>query len=274
MAIKKPASKKKAVPVKQEKKMKRTIVKAAPSKTPAKTPPAKVEVIVEPVKKAKGKSKVAPASVPVEVKVHESVYPGARVVADHEMHTALEVSRIDGIVTYATHDSSESFQLFETTEQSFDKKYTRTMKDYPVEKAAALYASFARELGGSEEVMAVLAHLTTLSPQEIRMATSRNVKNLAATEAKKVIAAAKPKPVKEPKEPKAAKEPKVTGGAKRETAASLFQLLIMQGKLTDDKIFEQVQTKFGLSDSKRGYVTWYRNHLKKNGQNPPTGKEK
>lgn len=59
----------------------------------------------------------------------------------------------------------------------------------------------------------------------------------------------------------------------RESAAQMFQDLIMAGNLTDDKIFEKVQAKFGLSDDKRSYVAWYRNKLKKDGKKPPAAKE-
>jgi len=52
----------------------------------------------------------------------------------------------------------------------------------------------------------------------------------------------------------------------------MFQDLIMAGKLTDDQIFEKVQAEFGLDEKKRGYVKWYRNHLKKQGANPPEAK--
>ena len=43
----------------------------------------------------------------------------------------------------------------------------------------------------------------------------------------------------------------------------------MEGGLTDDAIFEIVQEEFDLDASKRSYVAWYRNYLKKEGQNPP-----
>lgn len=71
---------------------------------------------------------------------------------------------------------------------------------------------------------------------------------------------------------KAAKERKVNG-EKRETAAQLFQDLIMAGNLTDDKIFAKVKDKFGLDDKKRSYVAWYRNKLKKDGKKPPEARE-
>jgi Golgi nucleoside diphosphatase len=59
---------------------------------------------------------------------------------------------------------------------------------------------------------------------------------------------------------------------KKPSAAQMFQDLIMAGKLTDDQIFEKVQAEFGLDEKKRGYVKWYRNHLKKQGANPPEAK--
>lgn len=80
--------------------------------------------------------------------------------------------------------------------------------------------------------------------------------------------------VKSASETKAAPKkaaPKATG-EKKMSAAQLFQSLIMAGKLTDDQIFAKVQEQFGLDEKKRGYVKWYRNHLKKTGANPPEAK--
>ena len=61
------------------------------------------------------------------------------------------------------------------------------------------------------------------------------------------------------------------GGARRraDSPAAMFQKLIMEGKKADDEIFMDVKTRFALDDKKRTYVAWYRNYLKKNGQNPP-----
>ena len=60
--------------------------------------------------------------------------------------------------------------------------------------------------------------------------------------------------------------------APRESAASMFKELIMTGGMTDDQIFAKVKAKYDLDDKKRGYVGWYRNWLKKQGQNPPDPK--
>lgn len=75
------------------------------------------------------------------------------------------------------------------------------------------------------------------------------------------------KPAKDVKAPVTATD--AAPKEKKATAGNLFKDLIMAGKLTDDQIFVAVKKEFGLDDSKRGYVKWYRNDLKKKGQNPP-----
>jgi hypothetical protein len=90
-----------------------------------------------------------------------------------------------------------------------------------------------------------------------------------------IAMATKAKKVKDKKvAAKAAKKTAAKGGEKapRESAAAMFTDLIMAGTLTDDKIFEKVQAKFGLSDDKRKYVAWYRNKLTKDGKKPPAAK--
>jgi len=107
------------------------------------------------------------------------------------------------------------------------------------------------------------------------MATAKKAVNTTkkapAPKSKKDVAAEKPVAAKGAKAKKDAGEaaPKV----KKESAAQLFRDLIMEGKKTDDQIFAEVQKKFSLDDSKRGYVAWYRNDLSKKGENPPAPKE-
>jgi hypothetical protein len=60
---------------------------------------------------------------------------------------------------------------------------------------------------------------------------------------------------------------------KKATASSMFCDLILEGKQTDDQIFAAVQKAFGIDDSKRSYVGWYRNKLRKDGSNPPAAKK-
>lgn len=69
-----------------------------------------------------------------------------------------------------------------------------------------------------------------------------------------------------------AKTPEKTEKTARPSAAARFKELIMAGKLTDDQIFDKVAQEFGLDDSKRNYVGWYRNALRKEGASPPDPK--
>lgn len=94
---------------------------------------------------------------------------------------------------------------------------------------------------------------------------------------KKTKAAAPAAPVKAVKAPKP--QPAALAKAREArgpTAASMFRELIMADgktqKLTDDQIFAKVQEKFGLDDSRRTYVAWYRKDLAKKGQTPPVAK--
>ena len=75
-------------------------------------------------------------------------------------------------------------------------------------------------------------------------------------------------------------KPKKEAAASTETktrapsASSRFKEMIMANAtikkpLTDDEIFDKVAAEFNLDDSKRSYVTWYRNDLRKKGENPP-----
>ena len=89
---------------------------------------------------------------------------------------------------------------------------------------------------------------------------------------------AAPVETKAPAAPKAGKAPatvtelKPAAKAPRDSAATMFKSLIMEGKLTDDQIFANVADKFGLDEKKRTYVAWYRNYLTKQGENPPAAK--
>lgn len=206
----------------------------------------------------------------------------ARVCADHNRHTCIEVARQAGLVKYIPLDIA-GMELCEMNSDEFDRTYSQ-LNDYPVEKAAQLYAEYAAQLGGTKEAMQALALFTTLTPQEIQMATTKKAASAAAktetaVKAKAAKPAAKPTAAKETKAKaapaKVAKAPvvKKDAGEKKPSAANMFKDLIMEGKLTDDKIFEKVQKEFGLDDNKRSYVKWYRNDLTKKGLKPPVAKE-
>jgi hypothetical protein len=205
---------------------------------------------------------------------------GARVCADFNRHTCIEVSRQAGLVKYIPLNIA-GMELLEMNSSEFDCTYSQ-LNNYPVEKAAQLYAEYAAQLGGTKEAMQALATFVPLTPKEIEMATTKKaasaaVKTETAAKAKAAKPAAKtavtkakaPAPAKTTKAPAAKKE----AGEKKPSAANMFKDLIMEGKMTDDQIFAKVQKEFGLDDNKRSYVKWYRNDLTKKGMKPPAAKE-
>lgn len=201
---------------------------------------------------------------------------------DRRRRTCLEVARVAGQVKFIPLDITEGLQVHLTSAESFDQRY-QPMVNYPIEKAVQLYLGYSQTIGATKEALNYLGQVISISDEEMKMATTK--KTVAATAAEKKQTAAASKPIKEPKalpaakEPKTkvAKEPKAKPQAakpadKRPSAAQLFKDLIMAGKLTDDQIFERVKGEFGLDPSKRAYVNWYRNNLKKQGLNPPAPK--
>jgi hypothetical protein len=144
--------------------------------------------------------------------------------------------------------------VYETTERAFDQRFTKVV-NVPVEQAAQSYVRAALLVGASIEALEELGKHTKITKEEFEMAK----KNLPALKSGETTKAKNPATTKA----KAAKGP---------SAASRFKELIMAGKLTDDELFAKVQEEFKLSDDKRRYVAWYRNDLKKTGQNPPEPK--
>lgn len=171
---------------------------------------------------------------------------------DSQRRTCIQVERAAGLVKFIPLDVSLGLEVHSTSADSFDQRFT-PMEGYPVEKACQLFVNYSQTLGATKEAMEYLGQVINVSKQELEMATT-----------KKQVTAEKPaaKPAAKPAKP----------GEKKPSAAQMFQDLIMAGKLTDDQIFEKVQAEFGLDEKKRGYVKWYRNHLKKQGQNPPEAK--
>lgn len=189
--------------------------------------------------------------------------------------------------------------------RQFNQRWT-PLPDYPPERAARLYVGYSRTIGATQEALDALGLLTTVTQEDITMATAKkttavrnekdahqaslktgtSVKDLPAhakAPAKKGAAA---KPTAKPAVAKKAAAPaKGTATAKpttkkpaapraegKRSAADAFREHIRAGKLTDDAIFAAVQKEFGLDDKKRGYVSWYRNDLRKKGEKVPDAK--
>ncbi len=215
----------------------------------------------------------------------------ARACADFNRRTCLELFRDDDFVHHIPLSVDNGLLVEKLSHEEFDRRY-KPLPNYPAEKAAKLYAEYSQHLGASKEAMQQLAKLVPILDKEIEMATAKKTENTAAKTEKAATAKANSKtapakaapakttaakaapakaaPAKKPVTEK--KAPAAKTGEKRESAAQMFQDLIMEGKLTDDQIFAKVQDKFGLDEKKRGYVKWYRNHLKKQGANPPEAK--
>lgn len=211
--------------------------------------------------------------------------PGARVLADHQRRTVIEFDRNSEQVRYVALDAENGLDLGLADPKHFDGRF-KPLIDYPVEKGAKLYVEYARGLGATERVMRMLGKLTTVTQEDIEMATKKKaargaapVKTEKKAPAKKAAsgkAAAAEKPAKgkaAPAKGKSAPAEKKDRKPRGPTAAARFQELIMEGKKTDDQIFAVVQKEFGLDDNKRSYVKWYRNYLTKQGKNPPAAKE-
>lgn len=196
---------------------------------------------------------------------------------DRQRRTCIQVERTGTYVKYIPLDVNEGLQVLTATANEFDQRY-EPMVNYPAEKACQLFLNYSQTIGATKEALGYLGQIVNVSKQEADMATT---KKTAATEkaAATKTAAKKAAPVTKPaaksapaKTAKPAAKPAAKTGEKKMSAAQMFQDLIMQGKLTDDQIFEKVQAQFGLDEKKRGYVKWYRNHLKKQGANPPEAK--
>ncbi len=190
---------------------------------------------------------------------------------DRQRRTCIEVARTAAHVKFIPLDVSEGLQVQTTSVDSFDQRY-EPMVNYPIEKAAQLFVNYSQNIGATKEALDYLGQVVNIPAQEFKMATA---KKSAAAE-KPAAKTTEKKATKVSREPapkaKAATTKPAKAGEKKSSAAQMFQDLIMAGKLTDDQIFEKVQAEFGLDEKKRGYVKWYRNHLKKQGKNPPEPK--
>ncbi len=204
--------------------------------------------------------------------------PGIIPCYDRQRRTCIQVERTGTHVKYIPLDVNEGLQVLTATANEFDQRY-EPMVNYPAEKACQLFLNYSQTIGATKEALGYLGQIVNVSKQEADMATTKKTaateKAAATKTAAKKAAPAKPAAKTAPvKAAKPAAKPAAKTGEKKMSAAQMFQDLIMQGKLTDDQIFEKVQAQFGLDEKKRGYTKWYRNHLKKQGMNPPEAKVK
>lgn len=171
---------------------------------------------------------------------------------DRGRHTVLKVEDDGKQVKYIPLNVSEGLMVVTTTQDKFKADY-KPIPNYPIAKAVDLFVGYAKTLGATKEVMQLLSTVVTITEDDIKLATNRHqvVNNLAQAKSKK--------PLVEP----------ASCLPKQQSAAQMFKDLIMEGRLSDDEIFKQVQINFGIDDSKLSYVKKYRNGLIKEGKNPP-----
>lgn len=248
---------------------------AKPTKKPAKPLPARRPKAGKPTTNLAETNEVTG---PIKAEDTKIVH---RFCFDHERRTCLVVSQDEQVTRFIPLETESGLCVCSTSTQQFDARF-KTVPNHSLDRGAALYARYAIEVGATPEVMSFLGNFTPITKQEASMATNRKKTNDETAATKK--AGAKPKKVAEPKAEKApfkggkkvetpAKAaPTKAQGEKKLTASKMFQDLIMEGKLSDDKIFEKVQKTFGLDDNKKSYVRWYRQDMKKKGLNPPEAK--
>jgi hypothetical protein len=194
-----------------------------------------------------------------------------RACIDRQCHTCIEFFRDHFSVKFIPL-SIGGFEVQVMDIAEFDRTY-KPIKDYPIDKAAKLYAEYATQLGGTKEAMQTLATIVPLTSKEIEMATTKKTASAENKTAKAATAKANTKTATAKKAKPAAKaapEPKakkVAGadGDKPQSAADMFRTLIVEGKLSDDEIFTKVQKAHNLDDNKRRYVSFYRFDAKRKG---------
>lgn len=189
-------------------------------------------------------------------KVAATVCPCLGVFVTKEYRTCLALQRQDGYVEVLRMTQHEGLCVTRIPEPIFDRTYTPSANG-TIERACASYVEFMRYLGATEEALVRLAQFHPISAQDMQTARQTLLNRRPAT------------PVTSATSPVQKRSTSTLSGSPQ-SAAQFFKQLIMEGKLTDDQIFATVQEAFGLSDKKRGYVQWYRNHLKKTGATIPT----
>lgn len=212
---------------------------------------------------------------------------------DRQRRTCIVVDADDQDYYLVKLDTSSGLRVLTMPVDQFEDSFTE-IKGYPIHKSIEQYAEFARYCGASQEVIdkfnsilndeekkGVDVSLTRLKLQQVKLLDGK-VAQTKSTESddtppwdtgEEDVQPTKKGKTKMARQPKASlKVPSNsattnTGSIKqpRRTAASAFKDLILTGQYSDDEIFATVQKEFGLDDSKRSYVAYYRRELKNKG---------
>jgi hypothetical protein len=193
----------------------------------------------------------------------------AMVYQDHQARGAIELRREGDIVVYVP-NGPQGLYVERLNAAEFDRTF-KPFPDYPTSRAARLFIGFTQNLGGASEVITELGKLVHVTEEEKQMALKKLGQNKELRP--KVGKPSRPAPAAKSDADKTGEKKTPVKKTTGPSAATRFKELIMAGKLTDDQIFATVQKEFNLEDKKRSYVGWYRNALKKDGQNPPAAKQ-
>jgi len=146
-------------------------------------------------------------------------------------------------------------------------------------QVAQMYLRFCGA-SGCEEVAEVLSNVLAsagVNPKN-NLETAVTAKKTAAKAVKKTAKTVKPVKTAATKAvaaEKTDKTPKITAPATpkekkpRVSVSGRIRELILEGKLSDDKIFAKVQSEFNLDDKKRSYIAWNRSDLVRKGEKVP-----
>jgi len=183
----------------------------------------------------------------------------------------------DGLfVTYTTPSVFRTkFPLMNT-----DEGAPRSLRGATVMSAARCYVVHATYCGAEPRAVEELERLVPVTQHEkerIRDMSTKKPSEKSSNKEKTVSTGKKGTVVKPSAADKGTKAPRSTSGPageRRASASQTFRELIMRGTLTDDQIFAEVQKRHPeVGNDKRKYVAWYRNDLRKNGENPPAQKK-
>lgn len=216
---------------------------------------------------------------------------------DHQRRTCIVVDADNEDYSLVKLDTSLGLRISTMPVDQFEDAFTE-IEGYPIHKAIEQYSEFARYCGATQDVVGkfnyildaeekkgVDVKLTRLKLQQVKLLDGKAAKTQSDASADDTPpwnddepSVDNPKPTKKGKTAMA-RQPKTavkvpsssattnTGSIKqpRRTAASAFKDLILTGQYSDDEIFATVQKEFGLDDSKRSYVAYYRRELKNKG---------
>jgi len=221
---------------------------------------------------------IKPGVLPPCTAAQQKAQAGCDLVMDEQGRTAIELTRNKDDVRFIPM-ASEGCYVTYTSPSVFRTRFPNSLKDaaslakHPsmkhstIERAARCYVSHALYAGASEEALKALEELVPITPKEKETIMAVKKPDPKLEKPKKSTDKAAQKHAEANAKPAVAKVKRVSAGA-------TFRELIMQGKLTDDQIFAEVQKRHpDVGDDKRKYVAWYRNDLLKKGENPPASKK-